>query len=118
MPAPERYESPQSQLFRLAVEARAEGLDFEEFWTRALRPGKSLVTRHWSDPPPECVVWPRDTFDRQNAMAAIHATREGWRRAYEGEEPSRPELALYTLGPGLFLTLDTSPPDAHRLVTA
>lgn len=98
--------------------AKSEGLGFEDFWTRALRPGRALVTRHWSDLPDDCVVWPRDTFDRQNAMAAIYETRDGWRRAYEGENPTRQELALSAIGPVLARTLDTEPRDLHRLVTA
>lgn len=47
------------------------------------------------------MVWPRDTFDRQNDIAAISATRVTWQRAYENEPASRGELALQALGPAL-----------------
>ena len=99
MPAPARYSPPHVQLRLLAESALAEGLGFDEFWERALRPGKPLVTRHKINPPGDCVIWPRDTFDRQNARAAIIDTRRGWKRAYEGKPPVRAELALQALGP-------------------
>ena len=101
MPAHRRYETPATQLRRLAVEARAEGLPFSEFWRRALRPGQSLVTRHWAHPPKDCVVWPRDTYDRSCDREAIKQTRAAWRRAYLNLPPSRNELALQVLAPVL-----------------
>jgi hypothetical protein len=101
LPAAERYESPHRQLRRLAEDARREGLDFTEFWDQVIRPDRPLVTRHRPDPPTDCVIWPRDTFDRQNARKAIMETREAWRRAYEGETPTRGDLALQALGPAL-----------------
>ena len=101
MPAPARYASPHVQLRLLAEAALQDGVDFEEFWEQALRLGKPLVTRHKANPPADCVIWPRDTFDRQNARKAILETREGWRRAYDGEPPLIPELALQALGPAL-----------------
>ena len=101
MPARARYESPSAQLLRLAVQARADGLDFAAFWHRALRPGQPLVTRHRSLLPEGCVVWPRDTFDRQNDMRAIYSTKRAWRRAYEGLPPTRGDLAVQALGPAL-----------------
>ena len=47
------------------------------------------------------VVWPRDTYDRGVCREATLGAREGWRRAYEGEEPSRAEHALRMLAPYL-----------------
>ena len=121
VPAPARYDSPHVQLRRLAEAALVEGLDFESFWERALRVGKPLVTRHRTCPPGDCVIWPRDTFDRQNARLAILETREAWRSAYEGLPPRREELALQALGPaldGFGALMDVRSPDGHHCIAA
>ena len=47
--------------------------------------------------PAGAVVWPSDTHERDQVQAAIAATRDGWRRAYEGEPPLRQERALTAL---------------------
>lgn len=106
MAAPPKYPTPHAQLLALAREAREAGVEFEAFWLRAVRPGLSAVTV--ATPPhrrPEgCVLWQRDTFDRNNARDAMEEAKEGWRRAYEGLPPSRAEMALIMLGPELVIT--------------
>lgn len=101
MAAPARYPTPHAQLLRLAEDAKREGIPFEEFWDRAVRPGLPPVTYY--QPEAErlkgCVVWPRDSVDRNLARAATEDSREGWRRAYEGVEPTRSERALIVLSP-------------------
>lgn len=52
-------------------------------------------------PAAPCVIWPNDSFDRENGIAATIEAKEGWRRAYEGMPPSSPERALAMLGPDL-----------------
>lgn len=105
MAAHQRYPSVHEQLRCLALEARAAGMEFEEFWLEAVRPGLPPVT--WRTPPsrrPEgCVVWPNDTFDRQCVRDATLAedVMEGWRRAYDVEPPLRREAALTVLAPML-----------------
>lgn len=101
MPAPQRYDAPHEQLRQLGVKALGDGLDFEEFWRHALRLHCSpIVTtesvRH-AEPPPGAIVWPKDSADRANALAAIRGTEEGWRRAYEGVPPEQKEVALIVL---------------------
>jgi hypothetical protein len=100
-----RYPSAHEQLLGLAVVARGEGLTFAAFWRRAVRPGKPPVTWQTAEEnrPYGCVVWPRDTKDR-NAARQVTGSAEvkrGWMRAYEGWEPTRAELALQTLAPYL-----------------
>lgn len=106
MAAPPKYPTPHAQLLALAYEARAEGLDFEDFWERAVRPGLPAVTVGTPERrrPAGCVLWQRDTFDRNNARDAMEEAKEGWRRAYEGAPPTRAEMALIMLGPDLRVT--------------
>jgi hypothetical protein len=89
-----KYPSVHEQRLELALEARREGLPFEEFWQRAMRPRNPALTwRGASEPrPAHCrlegewpprgaVRFPNDTFDRQIALD-IH-----------GDEASAGELA-------------------------
>lgn len=101
MPNRQRYDFPHEQLRALGLQARREDLTFEDFWERSVRPGTSPVITTESartvDPPFGAVVWPKDSADRANAMAAIRGTQEGWRRAYEGVPPNQGEIALSML---------------------
>lgn len=88
-------------MLRLAVRARALGYSFDDFWRLAMRPRKPPITpkvprEKW---PPDAVVWPRDSRDREVWISATNAARDGWRRAYEGIAPTRAEAALILLGP-------------------
>lgn len=101
MPNRQRYDFPHEQLRALGLEAQREGLTFEDFWERSVRLGESPVitteTARTMDPPDGAIVWPKDSADRANAMAAIRGTKEGWRRAYEGVPPNQGEVALSML---------------------
>lgn len=101
MPAQQRYDAPHEQLRDLGVEAKREGLSFEEFWARSVRTGESPAVTTESartiEPPAGAVVWPRDSIDHANARAAINGTKEGWRRAYEGEPATQGDRALLIL---------------------
>lgn len=101
MAAPAKYPAPHEQLLALARRARLEGLAFEEFWERAVRPGRPAVT--WATPierrPAGCVVWPRDTRDRNVSISATLDAMSGWRRAYLGLPAPRAEAALLRLRP-------------------
>jgi hypothetical protein len=103
MPAPTKYPVAHEQLLELARAARAEGMDFDSFWERAVRPGMVAIT--WARPeekrPVGCVVWPSDTADRQIAVAATLGAREGWRRAYDQIPMKAREAALGRIRPGL-----------------
>lgn len=117
MPAPQRYPAPHEQLLLLARRARAEGLTFDEFWARAVPPqrtrdGKPLLDKNDlplsarrlprvkdEEPPEGAVLWPNDTHDRKMAYAAILASEEGWRSAYEGRPQENREAALGELAP-------------------
>lgn len=109
MAARPRYPSAHEQLLVLALEARASGASFDVFWKRALRPGRAPVT--WAVPaevrPAGCIVWPRDTKDRNVSrdVTCSREVREGWRRAYEGVPPTRADVALQALSP-VFLPLE------------
>jgi len=99
VPAPQRYAAPHEQILVLAIEARREGVPFEEFWQRAVRPNSTekLITTKTVEPPPDAVVWPYDSADRNLAIGATAAVKENWRRAYERQEPTRGELAFAAL---------------------
>jgi hypothetical protein len=99
MPAVKRYPTAWEQLVQLAREARAEGLDFESFWERAVRPGKPPFI--WRNVPSEehrrglkAIVWPNDTKTRDDDQQAVEDTRDSWHRAYVGHPPLRRERAL------------------------
>jgi hypothetical protein len=88
--ARQQYPSVPEQLFGLALQARSEGLSFDEFWTLAVRPGLPPVT--WKTPdalvPAGAIRWPNDSWDRTVAQD-VHADPgvvEGWRCAYERRE--------------------------------
>lgn len=98
-PAP-TYELPPAQMLALAMAARRRGLDFEEFWMEAVRPGRKqgrITTAH-PDPPAGAVRWPSEWSEGTQWREAVVATKEAWRRRYEGEEPTRAESALVELG--------------------
>jgi hypothetical protein len=118
------YDSPHVQLGRLMVQARRDGLDFEAWWTIAVRPrachdcgvealsspcecgcrrvdGPALVMANTIDPPAGAVRWPTDRDDRVTWQAAIMESKDGWRRAFEGVAPTKQEAALAFLAPGL-----------------
>lgn len=105
MAAHQRYPSPHEQLSVLALAARREGLSFGAFWERAVRPGLQVITWRMAVErrPVGCVVWPNDTFDRQQALEATldPVVADGWRRAYELAPPERREAALKVLAPQL-----------------
>lgn len=96
-PAP-TYATPQVQLGRLLVIARRRGLCFEEFWREAVREGRSLVMTNYPRATENCIRWPTDRNDRRAWQAAIIGTKESWRSAYEGLEPTRGERAVAVLG--------------------
>lgn len=123
MPAIVKYPSSWAQLGQLALRARLEGLDFETFWERAVRPGQPPLI--WRDPPAKregrgAVIWPNDTRTREDDREAIAETKDGWHRAYVGHPPLRRERALpYLLS--LFETveaLDAGPAVGDELVSA
>lgn len=111
MAAPQKYPTPHQQLRELAEMALLEGTTFDCFWERAMRPGQPPVT--WATEPDRrpggCVVWPRDTFDRNVSIAATLEARDGWRRAYEGVAPTRSERALLRLAPWFDALLRDAP---------
>jgi hypothetical protein len=113
----------------LAIEAKAEGLTFEEFWERAIPPAKKGGRKRKSanrEPGPEPdygsplisaaqelppgrllqpgqteVYWPDDTFSRHDSYRGILDSEDGWRRAYLGLPPARGESALLLLAPAM-----------------
>lgn len=91
------YPAPHKQLGLLMVEARRDGLSFDEFWSRSMRPQMALVMVTDPDPPVGAVRWPTDRNDRVAWRGAILEMEAGWRRAYDREPPSRGERALALL---------------------
>lgn len=100
------YLAPHKQLGLLMVEARREGVPFDVFWQRSMRPMLPLVMVTDPSPPAGAVRWPTDRNDRVAWHAAIVGAREGWRRAYEREEPTRGERALVVLGDAIGVLAD------------
>lgn len=101
MAPPPTHLQPHVQLTLLAIAARRRGLSFEAFWREAIREGKPPVMTNRADPPSGCVRWPTDTNERVSWQKAIGEMREGWRRAYEREEPTPGEQAVLMLGEGI-----------------
>jgi hypothetical protein len=85
----------------LAERALALGWSFERFWSEAVRPDRPLVMTTSKHPPEGAIRWPTDRNDRLTWRGAICGSKEGWRRAYEGEAPTEQEAALAMLAPGL-----------------
>jgi hypothetical protein len=67
-----------------------------------VEPGKSVVlTNHaqayGKPPPPGCILWPTDKDARDESLAAIKASREFFRRAYDRVPPTSADLAVLAL---------------------
>lgn len=125
MAARVKYPPPHEQLLQLARWAKWAGLSFEGFWADAVRPGRPAVTWAWPEEkrPDGCVVWPRDTTDRNISIAATLGAKDGWRRAYSGIEASRGDRAIERLRPVLEAVAaraaaEDRPEPALRAVTA
>lgn len=99
MGASPKYPSPLQQLSELMVAARREGVPFEEFWTTAVRPELPLVMVTTLNPPEGCVRWPTDRNDRVTWKGAILGSKDGWRRVYERQPPTKEEAAIAFLAP-------------------
>jgi len=98
VPNVQRHAPAHEQIRDLAIDARREGICFDEFWERAIRPGaKPRVNVETQDPPPTAVVWPRDSYECANALAAAAASKDTWRRAYDLEPPTPGDRALAIL---------------------
>jgi len=93
---PRRHPELLAQLGQLAANARREGVEFGEFWPRAVL-RRPYVLASDPDPPERCLRWPSDGRERLAWEAALAETVEGWRRAYEGEAATRGELAVSAL---------------------
>lgn len=91
------YLPPHKQLAVLMIEARREGLSFEVFWSRALRPELPIVMVTHPDPPHGAIRWPTDRDDRKGWQDALEDTRGGWRRAYERAPATAPEVAVLVI---------------------
>lgn len=102
MAPPQRYESPAKQLFELGRLARAEGLTFDEFWQRAVRPGEPALTPRrlgkgrYADLV-GAIIWPSDTAERTDAQESTDRTKDTWRRAYNREPASPGDHAVALL---------------------
>lgn len=101
MAPPPKYATPAAQLRSLALDARHEGLTFDEFWDLAFPPDRGwiLTTTPRAKRPARCVVFPSDSPEAQAWREAIFASRDGWRRAYDRMEPTPEERALRILSP-------------------
>ena len=95
MGAHARYPAAHEQLRELAVRARREGLSFDAFWERAVRPKATPVT--WNMPPDErpagAVVWPSDSQDRATSRGATLGAKAAWKRAYNRAPATRADRA-------------------------
>lgn len=70
-------------------------------WALAVRPGRPIVMVTHPAPPAGAILWPTDRNDRITWRVAIEATRDGWRRAFDGFEATDGERALLLLSPAL-----------------
>ena len=118
MAPPVVYEQPHEQLLRLAVAARERGLSFEVFWREALNVGGDIVYVTDENPPPGAVRWPTDGRERIPWRRSMLETRETWRRAYEGEPPTRREHAVRLLAEEIGLVRRAQTPDRMDALAA
>lgn len=99
MAPPQRYDSPYKQMLKLGRAARVEGLTFEEFWERAVRPDKPALTPRrlgkgqYADLD-QAIIWPSDTAERTDAQEAMARSIDTWRRAYNLEPATAGDQAL------------------------
>lgn len=103
MAARQKYPTTHAQLFELAQAARREGLEFDAFWERAIRPGRPPVTWRTEVKPYGAVIWPNDTDDRKLSRGATMDpdVEAAWGRAYDRLPATRQEAALKILSPML-----------------
>lgn len=92
-----RYAPPIQQLVGLLADSRRRGLPFTAAWDEALRPDKSIVMSTTLNAPETALRWPTDKTEREAWRVALRASREMWRRSYEGEPVTRQERALVAL---------------------
>lgn len=92
-----RYRSPHEQLIDSLAAARLDGLRFDEAWTRAMRPGPSIVMTTTKAPPAGAILWPTDSSERLAWMSVLASVRDEVRRAYERRPATRREAAVVAL---------------------
>lgn len=89
-------------MFELAVKARAEGMSFEDFWERAVRPGQPALTPRrlgkgaYKDLV-GAIIWPSDTAERDDAQEAMFRCKDVWGRAYDREPMTPGDQAIALL---------------------
>lgn len=118
MAARRHYATPPEQMLHLAREARLNGIAFEDWWDRAVRPGHPPILITTERPWPEgVVIWPSDSADRNHWRAATddETVKDGWRRAYENLPAAPRESALKILGPLLAGEILSAPLPRHVL---
>lgn len=105
--AKKRYPTPPEQMIELAREARREGVPFEVWWARAVRPGEPPITTtsDLTDRPVGTVLWPSDSQDCRTWRDATDGARDGWERAYGNLPAAQRERSLEILGPVLAVSL-------------
>lgn len=96
MAPPVRHEDAAAQVVELLRAARERGVPFEQAWEATVERRPMVLTSH-RDPPPGVVRWHSDGRERIAAIEALRATREAWRRAYEGDPVGVVERALPAL---------------------
>jgi hypothetical protein len=89
-------------MLELGRAARAEGLSFEDFWQRAVRPDLPALTPRRLGKGnyaalDKAIVWPSDTAERADAQAAMMRSEGTWRRAYNLEPATPGDLAMAAL---------------------
>jgi hypothetical protein len=97
MAPPRQYEPPHEQLYSLLVQARIEGLSFEDAWIRAVRPGRPIVMVTAGDPPYGAIRWPTDSKERIAWQLALTEVKDSWRRTYQHRPATRRETAALVL---------------------
>lgn len=113
MARPRLYDPPHVQLRALLLQAKACGLQFEEAWELAMRPGMSIVMTTSSHAPGTAIRWPTDKSDRVAWQTSLSETMEGWRSSYEGWTPTAAEEAVAHLSASLSVMSGAIPPGAR-----
>lgn len=101
MAAEKLYPTPLEQLSVLLAAGKSVEEEFDVVWERLWAPGRVMVLVTECEPPAGAIRWPTDRATRRQWQDAIRESEGTWRRSYDSQPASDPEVALARLDPGM-----------------